>query len=409
MRVLIVGAGIAGLAAARGLLAAGHAVTVLERAPAPRDTGCALTLWSNGTAVLRDLGVRIEGAGQRIEALDVRSARGRPVMVVDTGSLEARFGAPVVVIPRRSLLARLAEGLPEETVRFAARVTRLHDDGRSVRVQTEDGTTYQADLLIGADGVNSQVRTALFGSAPATVARPTGAATWQGLIPAPFDLGSRALLFLGRQGGVGLSPAGDGLLQWLIDLRRRPGTDLDHPHRALPALRARYAAWASPVTDLLASLSEKDLELFPHRRHRPPLRWHRGRSALIGDAAHTMPPILAQGAGQALEDVATLLRALTAPDVPGALRTYEKTRRPRRPWPPPRPPGASRPPAPEPPSRANPPYAPPPPYPPAWRPGRSPCSSEESATGSEGSTTSLGANAPGARGRGLSLKPLEIP
>ncbi|MFC4057032.1 FAD-dependent oxidoreductase [Planomonospora corallina] len=339
MRVLIAGAGIAGLAAARGLLAAGHTVTVLERAPAPRDSGCALTLWSNGTAVLDDLGVRLDGAGQRLDALDVRSARGRPVMTVDTARLEAGSGFPVVVIPRRTLLARLAEGLPAGTVRFGARLTRLHDDGRSVRAGTEDGAEHSGDLLIGADGVNSQVRAALFGSGPGTDAPPTGTATWQGLVAAPFELGSRGLMFLGRRGAVGMSPAGGGLLQWLIDLRLRPGDGFDRPDRALAALRDRYGTWAPPVTGLLASLSDEDLELFPHRRHRAPFRWWRGRCALIGDAVHTMPPMLAQGAGQALEDVAALLRALAAadrtpgsgpasgPDPAAALRVYGRSRR----------------------------------------------------------------------------------
>ncbi|MFC4014280.1 FAD-dependent oxidoreductase [Nonomuraea purpurea] len=319
MRVLVVGAGLAGVAAARGLLAAGHTVTVLERAPALRESGCAIVLWSNGTTVLNDLGVRTDGAGERIDAIDVRSARGRPLMVVDTERLATRFGAPVLGIPRPVLLTRLAEGLPEEIFRFGARFTRLHDDGRSVRIETEDGTQYSGDLLIGADGVNSQVRTALFG--PGSHARPTGSATWQGLIPAPFDLGSRSLLFLGRQGDVGLNPAGDGLVQWLIDLRRRPGDDSEGPNRALATLRRQYGSWASPVRDLLAALSDKDLELFPHRRHRPPLRWWRGRSVLIGDAAHAMPPMLAQGAGQALEDVSALLPTLT--DLPA----YERSRR----------------------------------------------------------------------------------
>ncbi|MGW2148433.1 FAD-dependent oxidoreductase [Nonomuraea bangladeshensis] len=329
MRIVIVGAGIAGLAAARGLRTAGHEVTVLERAPALRDGGCAIILWSNGTTVLRDLGVPLDGLGRRLDSLEARSARGRPLMTVDTARLERELGAPTMVIPRRTLIARLAEGLPEDTVRFGARVTRLHDDGRTVRAETEDGTQHAADLLIGADGANSPVRSALFGAAPATGARPTGAASWQGLIPAPFDLGSRSLLFLGRLGLVGLLPAGDGMLQWLIDLRWRPGDEAD-PERALAALRERYASYGPPVPALLAALSEKDLQLFPHTRRRASLPWRRGRSVLIGDAAHAMPPILAQGAGQALEDVAALTHALTGvtgENAAAALPAYERARR----------------------------------------------------------------------------------
>lgn len=303
-------------------------MTVLERAPALRDGGCAIVLWCNGTAILGDLGVRLEGAGVRIGSVEVASAGGRPVMAVDAGRLEARFGTPVLGIRRRSLHARLAEGLPEEIFRFGAGVVRLHDDGDRVRAETEGGTEYSGDLLIGADGLRSQVRP---GAGPEP--RLTGSVTWQGMTPAPFEAGDRARLLLGRHGDIGLNPAGDGLLQWFFNVAGRPGDGTDRPDRALALLRERSTNWAPPVRELLATLSADDLEYFPHHRQRVARRWGHGRCVLVGDAVHAMPPNLAQGAGQALEDVAALLDALAHTDDPSrtglatALRTYEKSRR----------------------------------------------------------------------------------
>jgi FAD-dependent urate hydroxylase len=91
-------------------------------------------------------------------------------------------------------------------------------------------------------------------------------------------------------------------------------------------LTERYGRWASPVPELLGALSRVEIEVYPHHRHRVPRVWGRGRCVLLGDAAHAMPPTLALGANQAMEDVWVLRRALTA-DLPSALHTYSRTRR----------------------------------------------------------------------------------
>ncbi|MFI6924110.1 FAD-dependent oxidoreductase [Nonomuraea spiralis] len=176
MRVLIAGAGISGLAAARGLVAAGHGVVVLESADALRLGGGAITLWCNGTAILGDLGVDLEGTGQRLSTLSLRTARGRRVAEIDLELLTARFGSAPRVIPRGSLISLLAGGLPEGVVRFGAQVEDLEADRDGVRVRTRAGTEYEADFLIGADGVRSRVRALVLGDGPAAT---TGAAIWQ--------------------------------------------------------------------------------------------------------------------------------------------------------------------------------------------------------------------------------------
>ncbi|MFD0633431.1 NAD(P)-binding protein [Catenulispora yoronensis] len=123
MRILIAGAGIGGLAAARALIADGHEVSVYERADELRTSGSALTLWSNGTAVLHALGVPREGLGAPLDVLAVQRGRdGRQLMAVDVARAAARYGHPHLSMPRRDLIHRLAEGLPPGTVHFGKQV-----------------------------------------------------------------------------------------------------------------------------------------------------------------------------------------------------------------------------------------------------------------------------------------------
>ncbi|GAA3113546.1 FAD-dependent oxidoreductase [Streptosporangium carneum] len=323
MRVLVVGAGIGGLAAARGLVAAGHEVVVLEQAAEPRLGGGAVTLWCNGTAILGDLGVDLEGAGQRLTTLCLRTAGGRQVLEFDLEALAERFGSAARVIPRRTLITLLGSGLAEGAVRFGARVAELRTDGDGVRVRTETGQEYGGDFLVGADGVRSRVRALVLGGGQAAL---TGAATWQGLTQAPFDLGSTTTLMVGRQGDFGFMGAGDGLMQWFFDVPW--SSDAAARDKPLETLRRRFAGWGSPVERVLASLEDGDAELFPHTRHRVPRRWGDGRCALLGDAAHAMPPVMAQGTNQALEDVAALVDCLdAAPDPAAVVAAYSSRRR----------------------------------------------------------------------------------
>lgn len=116
MKVLISGAGIGGLAAARALIADGHEVTVYEQAAGLRQGGAAVTLWSNSTGVLGQLGVNLAGAGAPIDTLETRDRRGQKLISIDVAQAAARYGHPHVCLPRSRLLGLLADGLPAGTL-----------------------------------------------------------------------------------------------------------------------------------------------------------------------------------------------------------------------------------------------------------------------------------------------------
>ncbi len=327
MRVLIAGAGIGGLAAARALSADGHDVMVFEKAPGLRKQGAAVTLWSNGTGILAELKVSLDGFGAPIDVLEQRDYRGRLLLSVDVSRAAAHYGHPHVCLPRWRLLERLAEGLPAGLISYGRPCTGVTWDNGVVGVGFADGSCAEGDLLIGADGRNSVVRDALRDSDPAT---PTGWATWQGVTPVPAEItySRRGVMFTGPAGLCGLMPAGEGLLQWWFDQRWKP--DEPVPESPVATLRERFGSWAAPVREVLAAVTDDDAGFFPHLRHRVPRVWGAGPTTLVGDAAHSMPPTRAQGANQALEDAWALAVALRrGGDVADALRSYERVRAPK--------------------------------------------------------------------------------
>ncbi|MFD0657746.1 FAD-dependent oxidoreductase [Thermocatellispora tengchongensis] len=220
MRVVVIGAGVGGLALARGLVAAGHRVTVYEQADGLRTDGGSVTLWSGSTAILRGLGADPLPLGRRIDALEARAAEGGTLFTVDLTRAAAAFGAPAVHVLRQSLVEALAAGLPEGTVRYGRRCVRAAGGGL---VEFQDGSAADGDVVVGADGRRSVVRKHALGGDPA---RPTAWITWQGVaeLPAGLAAGTRGVLISGREGLCGLMPAGAGRLLWWFDERAEEGS-----------------------------------------------------------------------------------------------------------------------------------------------------------------------------------------
>ena len=324
LRILVVGAGVGGISVARALLRDGHDVTVFDRRPDVKAGGGAVTIWSNGATVLEQLGVDMDGAGQLLSTLRVMTSTGRPIATLDLAAIVNRLGAPVRMVPRRVLLERLLEGFPAERIWCNARAVGVVSTQDGVRLEFDDGSWTEGDLLIGADGLHSMVRD----SVGAQSAQPTGWCSWQGLVTLPDVVEKHvAQMIIGEHGNVGLWPAGGSDVQWWFDLPW--SREFVRPQNPIEMIRSNFKGWSDSVDRVLATLTDEDLapSPFPHFRHPIPGSGQ-GAVTLLGDAAHTMPPTLAQGTNQALLDTMVLREALSDfVDLPRALRWYEDTRR----------------------------------------------------------------------------------
>ena len=330
LRVLVIGAGVSGVSVARGLLRDGHDVAVFDQRSDVQAGGGAVTIWSNGETVLGQLGVDMDGAGQLLSSVRVTTSTGRPLATLDVTAMVNRLGAPVRMVPRRDLLERLLEGFPADRIRCNRRVVGVVTTPDGVRVEFQDGSTAEGDLLIGADGLHSVVRDVV----GARDAEPTGWCSWQGLVTLPEVANDQVgAIVVGARGNTGLWPAGGSDWQWWFDLPWSYG--YVRPQNPIELIRSNFTGWSDSVDRVLAKLTDDDLAAspFPHFRHPIPEPGN-GPVTLLGDAAHTMPPTLAQGTNQALLDTMVLCKALsdlqkgTKGGTPsGALRWYEKTRR----------------------------------------------------------------------------------
>lgn len=323
-QVLVVGAGIGGLALAAGL--SGDArVTVLEQAADLRDSGGAITLFPNGLAALDAFGIDVAGTGAPVSDMRMHRHDGTPLMRIDFAEMARRTGYPVRNIRRRDLLRLLASHVPAGVVEFDTAVTGVVATERSAAAVLADGSSREADLVVGADGTSSVVRRSVVSAQPARI---SGWMTVQSLVTDSLQesfVDGFGLSFVGHAGFCGIVPVGPHETMVWCDVRVPPEgwrtVDVER-------LREMFADYAHPVRDILERVETVDH--FEHRTHAVPDRWGRGPTTLLGDAAHAVPPTAGQGANQALDDAWTLREALRdAGDIVRAVRRYESHRVPR--------------------------------------------------------------------------------
>lgn len=322
MRAVVVGAGIGGLGAALALLQRGHDVVVLERAKVLEAVGAGIALARNGQLALEQLGVAdaVAAAGAAAGRVQLRTKEGDVLFDVP---LHER-GWEMLGTHRADLQTALVDAVGAERIRLGAACIAFEDDGARVSVLVEDGGAEEADVVVGADGIDSVVRASLHGGEPPRYAGYVG---WRTVID--FEDESLANVFTESWGcgeRFGLVRIGGGRLYWFVS---ESAPEPDGPRRGSRGeFLSRFGDWHDPIPAVLAATGEDDPIVGIGIYDRSPIkRWGRGRVTLLGDAAHAMTPDVAQGASQALEDAVALGEALAeTADVEQALRRYEDAR-----------------------------------------------------------------------------------
>lgn len=326
--ILIVGAGIAGLALGRALRQRGLAAEIVERANHWHAGGTGLYLPANGFRAAAALGVgdRLLSHGARLSHQRLLDDGGRTLAVVDLDQAWRGVG-PCVGVARADLHRLLLEEAHGLSVRLGTCVDALDETPAGVKVELSDGSSGHYDLVVGADGIRSTVRPYV---APEVVPRFVGQMSWR-FLARDRSGGTSWTAYLGRDRAFLAVPLAAGRVYCYADVMTAHAGEPE-ALRSREALIERFTRFPEPVQALLQQVDDGAVHVAPIEEVAVdgPAR---GRVVLIGDAAHATSPNMAQGAAMAIEDALVLAELLAAGGpVPDVLRSFCVRRLPRVRW-----------------------------------------------------------------------------
>lgn len=325
MKIGICGAGVGGLSAAIGFLSLGYEVDIFERAPDIRTTGAGFNLWPNAARAIYGLGLR-----ERYDELAVKLDRyieldpeGKELFSTDTSNWPEKYGAAASGVFRPDLNRMLGDAVGLENIRFDHDVVSVENAGDKSICHFSNGETYEADVIIGADGINSKVREQLIGG---VTFRPNDhyAYRFRSVLDLnDVDVDAAAQTgFFASGGWLCFIPIGKGKAYWFGSVSGA---------NSFEEFKEFFSSWTkTPIPGILSNTSKDLLVQSPLLDvDGIPYKWTHGRITLIGDAAHPMMPDMAQGASQTFVDALALRDAFAKNrNVDQALGEYESVRRP---------------------------------------------------------------------------------
>lgn len=321
-----------GLTTAIAMQRAGYEVEIYDRVTELRPAGAGISLWSNGVKVLNRLGLgpEISKIGGPMQQMAYYAKSGELLTRFSLSPLVEEVGQSPYPVSRTDLQMMLLKAVGEENVQLNKRCIAVEQTDQGAKAIFEDGHQTTADLVVGADGTHSIIRTHVLGNK--LERRYVGYVNWNGLVPASENLAPLDSwdIYVGDGQRASVMPVGGDRFYFFFDVPLPKGTERN-PARFKQELSEHFEGWAEPVQNLIQQLDPEQTNRVEIHDIEPLETLVKGHIALIGDAAHSTSPDLGQGGCQAMEDAWALANCLltTNLSVEDALLRYEANRKER--------------------------------------------------------------------------------